>query len=591
MPDDNENPVEGKGEEMLPERGIPFGETSEDVKATASSGSLHEDPEMMSAVSLDEIAQWEEQLAEDFSSTAEKVPGVLSVEDEEPEDQEPAAGLKVSRELTEEEITAIEADTSPLGTPSLVSPEESAEYHTELIEDFVAESAPVMGVLSADEGESDEGIPAISREPVELSKEELASMMAETGEISQEVTSTSSVLEGGSAEEIPPESESVAEISEEEVAQALAKDEGDGEEGGPPQRFSEADMGLAQFEEPPTLEEAQDGGMSAGFVVPDQEIEALPPVTDEEPSIPPPEAMRGAPLFSEAALLAPGAIEGLEGSEAPELVGDLKTSRKMLKLLITEDRINALWDRADSIQKSILDHVDSVEIARQLLNQLRSAKTLLLSGEEQYEEAERAVSEVEYRIAYTSRSKNWAILANRLLIYELAWLVFLIIGAIFIPVLAGSLVDNIDVFGVIRLAGRDIPLRFPDFITAEDVFNSVGGMIWGGFGGVVGALYALWRHVSRDQDFNPQHNMWYITQPLMGVPIGAFIFLFIKLGFSFVAGNSDVQVASPFFIYLLAWIAGFQQNVVYDMVRQILKRLQIKGPEENASTSEEDAKA
>ena len=40
-------------------------------------------------------------------------------------------------------------------------------------------------------------------------------------------------------------------------------------------------------------------------------------------------------------------------------------------------------------------------------------------------------------------------------------------------------------------------------------------MIWGGLRGEVGALHALWRHVARDEGFDKQFTLWYITSPIL----------------------------------------------------------------------------
>ena len=87
--------------------------------------------------------------------------------------------------------------------------------------------------------------------------------------------------------------------------------------------------------------------------------------------------------------------------------------------------------------------------------------------------------------------------------------------------------------------------------------------------GVVGAMYALWRHVSLKQDFNPQHKMWYYTQPIMGIPIGIVTFLLVRIGIGFTV--EGVNVSSPYAIYMIAWVAGFQQNILYEIIRQMLR--------------------
>jgi hypothetical protein len=89
---------------------------------------------------------------------------------------------------------------------------------------------------------------------------------------------------------------------------------------------------------------------------------------------------------------------------------------------------------------------------------------------------------------------------------------------------------------------------------------------------VVGAIFALWKHVAVDQDFDSQYSMWYITNPVLGIALGGFVFLVIQAGFlsltaSTTGGNA---IQSALVIYVLAWVCGFKQNVVYEIVRRIL---------------------
>ena len=66
--------------------------------------------------------------------------------------------------------------------------------------------------------------------------------------------------------------------------------------------------------------------------------------------------------------------------------------------------------------------------------------------------------------------------------------------------------------------------------TANDVFPFWNTLMWGGIGGIVGALYALWWHVSEQQDFDRQYLMWYLVQPVMGLALGGTAFLLLTGG-------------------------------------------------------------
>ena len=112
--------------------------------------------------------------------------------------------------------------------------------------------------------------------------------------------------------------------------------------------------------------------------------------------------------------------------------------------------------------------------------------------------------------------------------------------------------------------------------SSPDVVFLLGSMVWGALGGVIGAWLSLVRHITKDQDFNRQHLLWYINAPVMGLGVGAVIFLIMRAGLLSITGPSEA-ISSPLVIYLLAWLSGFQQNVFTDMIRRLLQVFKIEG--------------
>ena len=315
------------------------------------------------------------------------------------------------------------------------------------------------------------------------------------------------------------------------------------------------------FEEPPPS--FDDRGMGAGFFVSEEELQPTgEPLPEEAEYAPPPvpEPLPEAGEFSADIYFPPGPT--IEIHPSPVIVGDLIADANQLEKQITDDRVTRLLNRAENAQRRINDEIDSIELARELLELLRSASTLIISGKDKYEEAERSLNEVEYRLSYSRRVKIWSdAIAYRLLAYEVFWLMTLGLGALFIPSLLSTLLGQLNTWA---------PSSLPDFILMDDLFLGVSTALWGGLGGVVGAMFALWRHVSLKQDFNPQHKMWYYTQPIMGIPIGVVVFLLVRIGIGFTV-EGVLNFSSPYAIYMVAWIAGFQQNVLYEIIRQMLK--------------------
>ena len=87
----------------------------------------------------------------------------------------------------------------------------------------------------------------------------------------------------------------------------------------------------------------------------------------------------------------------------------------------------------------------------------------------------------------------------------------------------------------------------------------LGSLLWGALGGVVGGLYSLIKHISEDQDFDKQYALWYLAAPPIGMIVGAVVYMITGLGIFSITGGQ--KVSQPILIYVLAWIAGFQQNV------------------------------
>ena len=318
----------------------------------------------------------------------------------------------------------------------------------------------------------------------------------------------------------------------------------------------------AAIDEPPP--NFEDRGMGAGFYASQEELQP----TDEQPPepaeyVPPepdPELENVNGEFTVGLYFPPGPT--IEIHKSPAVFTDLPPDVALVEKQVTDDRVTRLTYRADNAQRRINDEIDSIELARELLELIRSASTLIMSGKDRYEDAERSLNEVEYRLSYARRVKVWSdAIAYRLLAYEVFWLMTLGLGALFIPSLLSSLIGQLDNWA---------PNSLPDFILMDDLFLGVSTALWGGLGGVVGAMFALWRHVSLKQDFNPQHKMWYYTQPIMGIPIGVVVFLLVRIGIGFTV-EGVLNFSSPYAIYMVAWIAGFQQNVLYEIIRQMLK--------------------
>ena len=54
---------------------------------------------------------------------------------------------------------------------------------------------------------------------------------------------------------------------------------------------------------------------------------------------------------------------------------------------------------------------------------------------------------------------------------------------------------------------------------------------------MIGAWLSLVKHISKDQDFDRQHTLWYINSPVMGIGVGAVIYLILRAGLLVAIGS------------------------------------------------------
>ena len=261
-----------------------------------------------------------------------------------------------------------------------------------------------------------------------------------------------------------------------------------------------------------------------------------------------------------------GDISGDKVVPTVEVPIPFMSEKSMTDILITEDDIRKLWDRTKVAQEAIIKNISKSSLAEELFGKIEQARENLMLGKDQYEESDNLLCQVEYQIGISNRILNDSRkVAPFLFFYELVIMILIGVGMLYF-------------FGAI--------LDTHTFLGKVNVSQFISTLLWGSLGGIVGALYALWKHVASKQDFDARYSLWYITNPILGLALGAFTFLVIQAGFfSLTAGSANNEmIQSAYMIYLFAWIVGFKQNVVYEIVRRILDVFAIKKDEEELTT-------
>lgn len=348
-----------------------------------------------------------------------------------------------------------------------------------------------------------------------------------------------------------------------------------------PQDLSPSNLGLAFGDMDDEIKDLTPDDMAARFPSLHDDRNVVPGAAADEPAPAPPLMRTGAKPFgapvetasSDNALSAtpparfgiaqpPSGGDGqdaLSESEPPQAVTGayplppVAEDDAIVAKLVTDQRIDALWVRIESAEKLAVLDASSLPAQRIAnLENVKAARNLLLGGRKNYEDALRYVAEVESDLFYVERVRGWSYTYGLLvLLYDLIWLAMLVIGF---------------------SSGHTVATRFggTGILTPEFTMTVWVTILSGGLGGVSKSIYSLGTHVSK-QDFDRQHLMWYITSPLMGAVMGVFVVMVAQVGVVTLSGGQAATGTALFILYILAWLAGFNQNVALQLVEQTIK--------------------
>ena len=183
---------------------------------------------------------------------------------------------------------------------------------------------------------------------------------------------------------------------------------------------------------------------------------------------------------------------------------------------------------------------------------------LLLQARQAYERRDYPMTEyfIQATDAKLKRSAKSAQASRRPIVFALwAWeLVAFLIGG---SIIAISYIQALTLFGLPINAELLVLLR------------SLG---WGMVGGVFGALSNLPRFV-QFREYDPAYNMNYFAHPLIGLLIGAALFVISQAGI--LAGNIVIGnfQAGPIFLYVFALLAGFKQEYVIEFFDNVMQAI------------------
>ncbi|MDW8325580.1 MAG: hypothetical protein RMK99_03340 [Anaerolineales bacterium] len=239
-------------------------------------------------------------------------------------------------------------------------------------------------------------------------------------------------------------------------------------------------------------------------------------------------------------------------AEQYEAAAVLEAGAELVNLFITEDLLKKTWSKIEALENEItVSREISTGAGYVLLDRLRAARNFLLHHRDRYEEAQQEIAQVDFRFTRI-RKIEW---------FEKPPLIFgwLVLVTVALAVVAA--------WGVGQLGGLEAVLArmsSKEVSTASTLSFIIA--IWaGGLGGVTVGFYSLWRHVAQLKDYDPEFALWYYVNPIMGLLLGVFVFMF--------SNANIVQFTTNWAVFLLAYAVGFQQQLVFGILNGIVNRL------------------
>ena len=227
-------------------------------------------------------------------------------------------------------------------------------------------------------------------------------------------------------------------------------------------------------------------------------------------------------------------------------------------MLVTRERIQELWEDINETYDQLIRGGQGYTYAAtdRAISELREARELLVSGPDNFDEAERLVAGVRARLRREEKAREWTRKRGPWLsLYLVAWLLALLLGVVFLS----SWLENL------------IAPYVPDWIGSS--WLTAG--LFGSLGGTVGAFWVLIKHTAIRRDFDPVHTPWYLSNPFMGYFVGVLTALIVSGGGSVLSTVAGVpssaepgNTGTPL-LYVLSLAAGFNQNVLWQLIDRL----------------------
>ena len=258
---------------------------------------------------------------------------------------------------------------------------------------------------------------------------------------------------------------------------------------------------------------------------------------------------------------------GQAGEDKPLTIRDLTPEQARLILgRVTTEQFRSLSREIDRLYDRATEELANDALrGEKALDLLHQSRLILIEKPENYVDAEYQVQRVHALLIASTNSRQWAAeLGPRLFRYETFWMFGLMLAFI----LSNGFWPRMSLW-LTTVAG--VPTTS---VVISQAMPFLSTLFWGGLGGTIGALWSLWYHISERRDFDREYNIWYLTQPIMGMVLGGLVYLLFATGLLVLQANTQAtseSLGARLLPSLIAAVGGFRQNFVYEQMGRIVE--------------------
>jgi hypothetical protein len=240
---------------------------------------------------------------------------------------------------------------------------------------------------------------------------------------------------------------------------------------------------------------------------------------------------------------------------------DVVPDDDLLDRFVTDERMERLWLEIESQQADLVGRVQgNREVLDAYQKELLQASALLLQNRANYDDVRAILFRVRADLARDEKTRqDTRKYKPQILIYlSLATLLWLILMGLE-PVFS-------------RFVSEVVGLQALKLIYHPTLFGMLGA--------IVNAYFTLNKHTIQLRDFDPIHMSWYLMNPLIGIIMGLLMTLVFGTGIISTVGvglleqtNAQVLGQYPFLLWVLCFLAGYNQNVVLRLLQRTFNML------------------